>query len=123
MMTVVITSVIGGLFLIVVFAPEPWQTRPWTLWERCAQGLLLVLGWPLWAAAMVFDRLSWRMSDWFAGVFYPALLVVSGAFWSAVIEVVRARIKRTPNKGAAPNGGPATPLGNSGVTEGPPSVS
>ena len=25
--------------------------------------------------------------------------------------------------GAAPNGGPATPLGNSGVTEGPPSVS
>ena len=26
-------------------------------------------------------------------------------------------------QGAAPNGGPATPLGNSGVTEGPPSVS
>jgi hypothetical protein len=26
-------------------------------------------------------------------------------------------------KGAAPNGGQATPLGNSGVTEGPPSVS
>ena len=25
--------------------------------------------------------------------------------------------------GAAPNGGPATPLGNSGVAEGPPSVS
>jgi hypothetical protein len=27
------------------------------------------------------------------------------------------------NKSAAPNGGPATRLGNSGVTEGPPSVS
>jgi glycosyltransferase involved in cell wall biosynthesis len=27
-----------------------------------------------------------------------------------------------PNKGAAPNGGPATPVANSGVTEGPPSV-
>jgi len=28
-----------------------------------------------------------------------------------------------PNKGAAPNGGPATPVGNSGNTAGPPSVS
>ena len=28
-----------------------------------------------------------------------------------------------PNKGAAPNVGPATQLGNSGVTDGPPSVS
>ena len=31
--------------------------------------------------------------------------------------------ERAPNKSAAPNGGPATQLGNSGVTEGPPSVS
>jgi hypothetical protein len=29
----------------------------------------------------------------------------------------------TPNEGAPPNGGPVTPLGNSGVTEGPPPVS
>ena len=28
-----------------------------------------------------------------------------------------------PNEGAPPNGGPATPVGNSGATEGPPSVS
>jgi hypothetical protein len=35
-----------------------------------------------------------------------------------------AMIKSTmPNEGAPPNGGPATRLGNSGVTEGPPSVS
>jgi hypothetical protein len=30
---------------------------------------------------------------------------------------------RRAEPGAAPNGGPATPVGNSGVTEGPPSVS
>ena len=37
----------------------------------------------------------------------------------------RLRIQEpgTAEPGAAPNGGPATPLGNSGVTEGPPSVS
>jgi hypothetical protein len=32
-------------------------------------------------------------------------------------------IREHGEPGAAPNGGPATPLGNSGVTEGPPSVS
>jgi hypothetical protein len=31
--------------------------------------------------------------------------------------------KEKSTEGAAPNGGPATPVGNSGVTEGPPSVS
>jgi hypothetical protein len=38
-------------------------------------------------------------------------------------ERMVALIKSTPPKGAAPNGGPATQLGNSRVTEGPPSVS
>ncbi|MBE2205725.1 MAG: HNH endonuclease [Chthoniobacterales bacterium] len=37
-------------------------------------------------------------------------------------ELIQTRVK-TPNKGAAPNGGPATQFGNSSVTEGPPSVS
>jgi hypothetical protein len=32
-------------------------------------------------------------------------------------------VNKVPNNGAAPNGGPATRLGNSGVAEGPPSVS
>jgi hypothetical protein len=38
-----------------------------------------------------------------------------------VTPSVHAHVRRTP--GAAPNGGPATRLGNSGITEGPPSVS
>jgi hypothetical protein len=32
-------------------------------------------------------------------------------------------VQGIPEPGAAPNGGPATQLGKSGVTEGPPSVS
>jgi hypothetical protein len=33
------------------------------------------------------------------------------------------QMRRTAEPNAAPNGGPATQLANSGVTEGPPSVS
>ena len=106
-MTVVATMVIAGLFLVIVNAPEPWQTRPWTLWERCAQLLLLVFGWPLWAATQALDQLQWRMPDRFVGPFYVILFLASGAFWAAVLEFARTRMKRTPNMGAAPNGGPA----------------
>jgi hypothetical protein len=93
-MTVVITIVLGGLFLVLVCAPEPWQTRPWTVWERCASFLFLVLGWPIWLAGLVIHRLP----DWLAGPLFVFLFVLSGAFWSGVIEVVRTVIKRTPNK-------------------------
>lgn len=49
---------------------------------------------------------------------------VSALFWSSVICSARLLWRRAhiePN--AAPNGGPARRLGNSGVAEGPPSVS
>jgi hypothetical protein len=38
-------------------------------------------------------------------------------------EVVESLMEKIAEQGAASNGGPATPLGNSDVTEGPPSVS
>jgi cytochrome bd-type quinol oxidase subunit 2 len=38
-------------------------------------------------------------------------------------RVLRRDLQRGAQPGASPNGGPATRLGNSGVTEGPPSVS
>jgi hypothetical protein len=41
--------------------------------------------------------------------------------WGRILEFLGVRPR--PQQGAAPNGGPGTPLGNSGVTEGPPSVS
>jgi len=51
---------------------------------------------------------------------------VVGALIAAVLLYRVACVpvrSRTSQPCAAPNGGPATPLGNSGVTEGPPSVS
>lgn len=94
MMTVAITIVIGGLFLVLVCAPEPWQTRPWTVWERCASYFLFVLGWPIWVAGLVIHRLP----DWLEGPLFVFLFVFSGVFWNGVIEVVRTAIKRMPNK-------------------------
>jgi len=52
-----------------------------------------------------------------------------GGFYSVVglgVSAVIARLCRAPRSaesGAAPNGGPATPLGKSGATEAPPAVS
>jgi hypothetical protein len=44
-------------------------------------------------------------------------------FWQKEIPYVRADLKEITEPCASPNGGPATQLGKSGVTEGPPSVS
>jgi len=46
-------------------------------------------------------------------------------FHETVSKFAKATFRAPPaaQQGAAPNGGPATPVGNSGVTEGPPSVS
>ena len=47
-------------------------------------------------------------------------------FWSAAVLGVWSLVgcgSRQAQPGAAPNGGPATPIGSSGVSEGPPSVS
>jgi hypothetical protein len=81
-----VAIVLGVLFVVIVCAPEPWQTRPWTVWERCAQGLLFVFGWPLWAAALVIDHLPWKMPDRFATPFFVTIFLASGAFWVAVFR-------------------------------------
>ena len=41
----------------------------------------------------------------------------------SIVPALRLRPERIAEQGAAPNGGPATPLASSEVTEGPPSVS
>ena len=51
-------------------------------------------------------------------IFWPAGMLMLGC---TVLLMVRRPNKAEPD--AAPNGGPATRLGNSGATEGPPSVS
>ena len=53
------------------------------------------------------------------------LVAISSLFILAVWTIgtaILAKRQRRPEPGAAPNGGPATPLASSEVTEGPPSV-
>jgi hypothetical protein len=65
-----------------------------------------------------------RMFGLILGGFGLSMIVAIGGIgliiWG-ILKLVRANRKGEPN--AAPNGGPATRLGNSGVAEGPPSVS
>ena len=68
-----------------------------------------------------------RVAEWQHAL---GIVLITGALWGFVvvglglgaIEAVKKR-SWTTQQGAAPNGGPATPPGSSGVTEGPPSVS
>jgi hypothetical protein len=53
----------------------------------------------------------------------PALSGSAAVALPRSVELTECRGISMPNKGASPNGGPTTSLGNSGVTEGPPSVS
>ncbi len=59
---------------------------------------------------------EWR----FLGVCYWPIFLFHLAFFGAVVLLFSSRASEP---GAAPNGGPATRLGNSGDTEGPVSVS
>ena len=62
-----------------------------------------------------------REGFWFS---YPALLRIALELeFGKSYEEYSERRDRIVEPGAAPNGDPATRLGNSGVTEGPPSVS
>jgi hypothetical protein len=52
------------------------------------------------------------------------ILALYMVLWQVAVGTALGRgVLPRPNKTAAPNGGPATPLDNSGVMEGPPSVS
>ena len=52
-----------------------------------------------------------------------AACFISALFWAALLLPLRRMWRRHTEPNAPPNGGPATPFGNSGVAEGPPSVS
>ena len=70
--------------------------------------------------AMERGDLTWALRYWRDSYFFHWGHHASAAVWA--IEWYQSRTKNG-ELGAAPNGGPATQLGNSGVTEGPPSVS
>lgn len=59
----------------------------------------------------------------FLAVPEPHVLSLAGVGAALVIALSSKRYTTKVEPAAAPNGGPATPVGNSGVREGPPSVS
>ena len=100
-LTALMGAIIAGLFAVMVLAPEPWQDKPWTIWERCAQGLLLVLGWPLFLAALLFSPLGLVKSCICVNLYWIACFIFSGAFWVMIMNVIINKIhrKRSPNHG------------------------
>jgi len=88
-----------------------------------------------WSVEMPYRAASWTLQALAGrgdGQFYrdgPFFFVAVG-WWTVFCLVLALResflllgSRRAAEPDAAPNGGPATPLANSGVTEGPPSVS
>jgi hypothetical protein len=91
-LTVAVTAVLGGLFVVVVGVPEPWQAQPWTVWERGARGLLVALGWPMFLAGMLLVKIGDSgIPDSWVGPLVFFLFVLSGAFWAAVIVGVEKK--------------------------------
>ena len=126
-----------------------WPRRLSRVFAVCLAGLLLielsffgdlaVVVCPVWFAVHTPSRLALgtRLDIWpdpnvddEVGTLVGTMLHLADILvWSALITgVFWFRGTRRTHDGiaepvASPNGGPATPLGNSGVTEGPPSVS
>src|SRR5690242_13712010 len=102
---------------------EVYQRCPKVAYYPLVAGLILV---PI---AIVSPRI---LETWFS-VEKPWSLIIAGAIFGVPMilfertvnfpAVNRAMLRLIAEQGGPPNGGPATPLGNSGVAEGPPSVS
>ena len=109
-MTVTIAAILGGLFLVIVCAPEPWQTRPWTLWEHGAGWLLAVFGWPITLGFMFLDRVGGRsIPEAIVTPFFISLFILSGAFWAGAILLLKNRFRREklPNQASEATSEPA----------------
>jgi hypothetical protein len=109
-----------------------WWKQGWIVgiryfWFGCVLGIfclplfLLKLCMPGLEEERVFDSegFHWRVALFFLAtvIWVPIALFHTGRFTREFQE------RGSAEPGAAPNGGPATPSGKSGVTEGPPSVS
>jgi len=93
--------------------------RPPPGWKRANLGWAIQGGCLLvFAAGFLAGQAGWIRfeSSWI----YAALLAVMGAAWILEGTIDRRLSKAKEAEDAAPNGGPATPVGNSGVSEGPP---
>ena len=77
---------------------------------------------------MKITHLIILMATGVCGMVVACMLMPEPAPWLARESIFEFTAREPKNRnpaepGAPPNGGPATQLGNSGVTEGPPSVS
>jgi hypothetical protein len=77
---------------------------------------------------MRITRLNIVIATGVCGMLIAGMLVPALCPWLARESIFEFTAREPKNRnpaepGAPPNGGPATPAGNSGVTEGPPSVS
>jgi hypothetical protein len=129
----------GGSILCVFFAFRLWHVRSGGWWALIGAGFLLSLVAYLVQCAM-FGIVPLPQGDAYPDVPLSPSAEYSGGFsrmirveyeWDITAPFVavalwwayRSTTKPVTEPGAAPNGGPATRLGNSGAMEGPPSVS
>lgn len=134
------------LFAIVLGIGE--AVINWGHWQYAPLWIVdyIIVGWLLWSFLKTRSghHVHMLLSGWAftAGVFYIALfasldpenptstdtnmvllVLISLMLGLSVVGFLCALLTIHAQPGAAPNGGPATPVGNSGATEGPPSVS
>jgi hypothetical protein len=115
----VITIVYTGCLILA----HGWHGHPNSLIDATVNLLFTILFKPAYYLGLLLPRIA----EWQHGL---GIVLITGALWGVVIvglglgitEAVRKKRKAT-QPCAPPNGGPATPVDNSGVTDGPPSVS
>ena len=115
MLTVYLVVPLGWCFGLAALAATCTRFRRSTL--VFAGGLLAQLTalFAVWREVINYPDLEWILPGWWI---WSQALVGTYSIWRWGRQSARSG-----QPGATPNGGPATPVGNSGVTEGPPSVS
>ncbi|MBE7504419.1 MAG: hypothetical protein HS113_29835 [Verrucomicrobiales bacterium] len=118
-----LVALFGWFFIVPIFL---LVSLMWLIYGRwmltTSRSVIFVLGGALIGAGVMFlvarSGMRGPEPDWLDGYLLGGS--VAGGVACLMIAVLKRHIAEPD---AAPNGGPATQLGNSGVTEGPPSVS
>jgi hypothetical protein len=112
-----------GTFVLIFLLPDrlsPWDP-PYTAYEQALWVVGVVLALPALPLNLLVEWIQPPRYDinWTVGC-----NLASSLLWAfALVRVWQFWRNRKTEPGAPPNGGPATPAGDSGVAEGPPSVS
>jgi hypothetical protein len=106
--------VVGGLCLSGRRLMKPASRRGY-LAGAFAVGAALLIIMRTWLSALLTGRNPFP--------FFEALLIWPWLVYAMVYAISEVQKQRRAEPAAAPNGGPASPPGNSGPAEGPPSVS